>query len=63
MKYQKLPALVIFKVLLPQSNVMAAVFIARADSSLVSLQVCKHTEITMSHNLQFYSLWSFPAEL
>ena len=32
-------------------------------SCLMSLQVCKHKEITMSHNLQFYSLWSFPAEI
>jgi hypothetical protein len=43
-----IPAVVLSKVLLPQSNIMAALFIATAISSLMSLQACQHTTNIMN---------------
>jgi len=37
------PAVVISKVLLPQSNIMAAFVTATVDTSLMSLHVCQNT--------------------
>ena len=38
-------------------------FTATDVSCLMSLQVCKHTAITMSHNIKFYSALLIPAEI
>ena len=57
------PAVVISKVLLPQSIIMAAVVHSHRNLFLNSLHICKNTEVPMSHNLQFYSLRSFPDAL
>ena len=52
------PAVVISKVLFPQPNIMAAFSKVTVVSSLMCLQSCQH-RTNMSHNLQFYLLWSF----
>jgi len=54
-----IPAAVISNVLLPQSSIMAALFIATEISSQMSLQLCQHTTNIMSHNIQFYSVGHF----
>jgi hypothetical protein len=45
-----IPAVVISKVLLPQSNIKAAFVHSTAITSLMSLQACQHTPNLMSQN-------------
>jgi len=57
-----IPVIVISKVLLPQSNIMASLFTATAVYCLMSIQACQHKEIIISQNLKFYSVRPLAAD-
>jgi len=56
-----IPAVVIFKVPIPQSNIMTA-FVRSNSDLLYAVRTVLSTNI-MAHILQSYSVWSFPAHL